>query len=89
MAPNAVQIRLGPDPIVDIARMRILEHIELDKLTLVELRELRNDIDAAIRAIIRERAQAKDRMASPPPTAEARKIDLASERDAWIAARRR
>jgi hypothetical protein len=60
---------------------------QLDKLSLRELRELKDSIDAAIRAAIRQRSEAKSKPVSPVAPAPV-KIDLEGERDAWIAARR-
>ncbi|MEQ1615902.1 MAG: hypothetical protein ABL904_24355 [Hyphomicrobiaceae bacterium] len=60
---------------------------QLDLLSVNDLRELKNNIDNAIRAAIRERNKAKERPAvaiKPAPTP----FDLERERDAWIAARR-
>jgi hypothetical protein len=60
---------------------------QLDKLSLKELRELKDSIDTAIRAAIRQRSEFKAKPARSA-TADPIKIDLEGERDAWIAARR-
>ena len=56
---------------------------ELDQLTVVELRAIRDRVDAAIRAAIaRSRIETSVKLATPA------KIDLERERDAWKASRK-
>ena len=56
---------------------------DLNNMTVVELRELRERIDIAIRAAIaRSRVKVEAQPAAPP------QIDLERERDAWTARRR-
>ena len=56
--------------------------MQLDTMSVKDLRQLRDDIDAAIRSKI-----AQDRMARTTKTPVPTKIDLESERDAWQARR--
>ena len=74
-------------PIRNSLGVRDVNDHQLDLLSVKELRELKDNIDTAIRAAIRERNKAKERpvmaaKAAPTP------FDLERERDAWIAARR-
>lgn len=68
--------------------MRDVSDPTIDAMTLAELREFQAALHAAIRSAIRERQQAKAtpiNMPTPPvPT-----VDLARERDDWLANRRR
>ena len=64
-----------------------MDELLLDKLSVQELRELKDSIDAAIRAVIRARRETKAKSpgtAAPTPI----RIDLERERDEWIATRR-
>ena len=56
--------------------------MQLDKMSVKDLRQLREDIDAAIRSKI-----AQDRLARTTKTPAPARIDLESERDAWQARR--
>jgi hypothetical protein len=70
-------------------RMRYVIEIQLDTLSVKELRELKENIETAARAAIRERNQSKY---SPRDTATAtqpKPVDLESEAKAWLAARRK
>lgn len=74
-------------PIRNSLRVQDVNDHQLDLLSVKELKELKESIDTAIRAAIRERNKAKERpvvAAKPAPTP----FDLERERDAWIAARR-
>jgi hypothetical protein len=64
-----------------------VDEIELDKLSVKELRELKDHIELAIRAMIRQRHTSKAELASPVALAPV-KVDLERERDAWMATRR-
>jgi hypothetical protein len=67
--------------------MHDVNELQLDTLSVSELRTLKENIDTAIRAAIRERNQAKQRPMTPVQPAP-NKFDLERERDAWIAAKR-
>jgi hypothetical protein len=69
--------------------MQDFDDRQLNLLSARELVELKNDIDTAIRAIIRGRSEAKANPAAALAQASAPKVDLEAERDAWIAARRK
>ena len=56
--------------------------MQLDKMSVKDLRQLRDDIDTAIRSKI-----VQDRLARMTKIAVPTKIDLESERDAWQARR--
>ena len=64
-----------------------MDELKLDKLSLKELQELDQNIDAAIRAAIRARTEMKAKAVGPAVIAPA-KVDLERERDAWIAQKR-
>lgn len=64
-----------------------MNDLQLDTLSVNELRTLKENIDTAIRAAIRERNQAKQRPMTPVQAAPT-KFDLERERDAWMAAKR-
>lgn len=79
--------------------MQEMTQIDLEKMSSRELQELHGKIETAIRAAIREKnlrlsghaqhAQSQGQAQSsqrpdPQPT-----VDLAAERDAWLAAKRR
>lgn len=57
---------------------------ELERMSLKELRLLKDRIDSAIRAAI---ARSRSAPAAPQAEAAAPKIDLERERDAWQARR--
>jgi hypothetical protein len=67
--------------------MQNVDDFQLDKLSSQELRDLKAQIDDAIRAVIRQRAALKT-SAAVPVAAPAPKIDLERERDLWMAQRR-
>ena len=67
--------------------MQDVVDLQLDKLSLNELRELNENIESAIRAAIRQRSAFKAQ-ATGPAAAAPPKVDLERERDAWIAAKR-
>ena len=62
--------------------------LQLDQLSVKELQELREQVHTAIRAAIRQRAEEKAKVATPVAKVPA-KVDMAAERDAWMAAKRR
>lgn len=62
--------------------------LQIDTLTLTELRELKQNIEMAIRAAIREKNKAKTFVPAAGKVAAAR-IDLESEARAWMASRRK
>jgi hypothetical protein len=66
-----------------------VEEICLDKLSVKELRELKENIELAVRAAIRERNKPKLVASNPAKVAPAKPIDLESEARAWMAARRK
>ena len=63
-----------------------MDQIQLDQLSLNELRQLKDNIDNAIRAQIRAKMAMK---ANPSAAAIVARppVDLERERDAWIAKR--
>ncbi len=67
-----------------------MDDAQLKKLSVAELRELQNRIHMAIRAQIRRKQEAMQHRAGPKTeTREAApSVDLATERDAWLARRR-
>ena len=63
-----------------------MDEFLLDRLSVKELRELKDGIDLAIRAVIRARRESKaGSPAAVTPTSA--RIDLERERDEWIATR--
>ena len=64
-----------------------MDDLNIDNMTVNELREFKANIELAIRAAIRARKMPKV-MSNPATTAPAKFIDLASERDAWMARRK-
>ena len=64
-----------------------MDDLNIDALSVSELRELKANIELAIRAAIRARNTPKV-MSNPAKAAPAKFIDLASERDAWMARRK-
>ena len=68
-----------------ICSMQDAADIKLDAMSVAELRELQAEVEQAIRAVIRQRAQQK---AAPPPQKVNVPVDLEQERDAWLARRR-
>jgi hypothetical protein len=68
--------------------MRNVNDAQLRMMSVKELRELKQNIDVAIRsAIARSRITGSNTTDSAKP-AEPKKLDLEQERDAWQAARR-
>jgi hypothetical protein len=61
----------------------IMEGAELDQMTTVELRALKDRIDTAIRAAIAKRRIEKSGVAERPMGV----VDLEKDRDAWMARR--
>jgi hypothetical protein len=63
---------------------------QLSVLTLLELQDLQAKLHIAIRKAIREQqeAMAARHLPDRPTTEPTRSIDLARERDAWLARRR-
>ncbi len=64
----------------------IVDDAELEKLTVKELRDLKDQIDLAIRAVIR--ASRAPKLAEPANAPEPAKFDLERERDAWLLAKK-
>ena len=64
-----------------------MDDLQLEELSVKELLVLKENVDAAIRAAIRRRTELKAAATGPIATAPV-KVDLESERDAWMAARR-
>jgi hypothetical protein len=60
----------------------------LDTLSVKELRELRDRVDAAIRAVISRDRVEREAVRLPGATTQP-VIDLEKERDAWTASRKR
>ena len=70
-----------------------MDDVELNKLSLLELQELQAQLHVAIRAKIRaQQAEMAARSRGAPPEVQrethAPAVDLAQERDAWLARRR-
>ena len=63
-----------------------MNELQLDQLSVRELQELKDSIETAIRALIRQRAAAKAQPVGPAAAIRP-KVDLEHERDAWIAKR--
>jgi hypothetical protein len=63
-----------------------VDDAQLEKLTVKELRDLKDQIDLAIRAVIR--ASRAPMSAEPVKAAEPAKFDLERERDAWLLAKK-
>ena len=70
-------------------KVQYVDDICLDKLSVKELRELKEKIELAVRAAIRERNKPKLVASNPAMVAPAKPIDLESEARAWMAARRK
>jgi hypothetical protein len=66
--------------------MENLKNITLDTMSVRELMELQADIQAAVKAAIRQQNEQRA-MAAAPPAAN-KVVDLERERDAWLARRR-
>ena len=66
-----------------------VKSIDLDAMSVQELTELQAQLHVAIRAAIRQRAELKAGTGQPKPEPKPAVIDLARERDAWLAARKR
>jgi hypothetical protein len=66
-----------------------VDDVQLDKLSVDELLELKANIELAVRAAIRERNKPKLIASNPAEAAPAKTIDLQSEARAWMAARRK
>ena len=64
----------------------IVDDAQLEKLTVNELRDLKDQIDLAIRAVIR--ASRAPKPLEPVKAVEAAKFDLERERDAWLLAKK-
>jgi hypothetical protein len=69
--------------------MQDFDDRQLSLLSARELVDLKNNIDTAIRAIIRGRSEAKANPVAAAAQPSAQKVDLEAERDAGIAARRK
>ena len=66
-----------------------LDTLQLNTMTLKELNDLKIEIDTAIRASIRKRAEEKSQAGPKASSPERRTIDLERDRDAWLASRGR
>ena len=66
-----------------------MAEIDLDTLSLKELRELKETIENAVRAAIRQRNEAKHAPARTPASTAPKPADLESEARAWLAAKRK
>lgn len=69
-------------------RIPTLDKLQLDQMSLSDLRELKSEIEDAIRAIIRSNnAKVANPAATPVAQAAAppSRVDLERERDAWMA----
>lgn len=66
--------------------MKDLTDLELEKMSVKELQDLKDQVHVAIRAQIRKRAEMK--AAPPAPKAAPVPLDLERERDAWMASRK-
>lgn len=69
--------------------MLYVVEIELDTMSVKELRNLKDDIEAAVRAAIRQRNQLKLASSAPVITAPVKPMDLETEARTWLAARRK
>jgi hypothetical protein len=68
---------------------QIVDDTQLEKLTIAELHALKEDINLAIRAVIRAKRLSKEAPIQPLVKDEPVKImDLERERDAWLLAKR-
>jgi len=66
-----------------------VDELQLDKLSVSELLELKANIELAVRAAIRERNRPKLIASNPAKAAPAKSMDLQSEARAWMVARRK
>lgn len=69
--------------------MLCLVEIELDTMSVKELRQLKDDIEAAVRAAIRQRNRLKVASSTPAISAPVKPMDLEAEARTWLAARRK
>jgi hypothetical protein len=65
-----------------------VDDLQLDKLSVKELEELKSNVDTAIRAAIRQRAEIRARPMGAAAAPQVKVVDLERERDAWMAAKR-
>lgn len=79
---------IGPTDQISLRKLYVIE-IQLETLSVNELRELKANIETAVRAAIRERNQAKLAPRTPAATSPSKPVDLESEARAWLAARRK
>ena len=70
-------------------RMPYVVEIQLDTLSVKELRELKDNIETAVTAAIRQRNQLKLISDSPAIAAPVKPMDLEAEAKTWLAARRK
>jgi hypothetical protein len=68
--------------------MRHVNDAQLQLMSVKELRELKQNIDAAIRSAIARSRNTVSRSADSDKPVEPKKLNLEQERDAWQAARR-
>jgi len=66
-----------------------VDDLNLDELTLKELRELKDNIEMAVRTTIRNRSKPKLVSRNPAMLSPVKPIDLEGEARAWMAARRK
>lgn len=70
-------------------RMPYVVESQLDTLSVKELRELKDNIETAVRAAIRQRNQVKLISGTPAIAAPVKPMDLEAEAKTWLAARRK
>jgi hypothetical protein len=88
-SPNG-RFVIGDPEALDATGETGMDDTQLSQLSLLELQDLQAKLHVAIRAAIRQQQEAKaaGRKPSSPVVEAAPTIDLARERDAWLARRR-
>lgn len=76
-------------PITNNLKVSPVDDLNLDELTVKELRELKIDIEMAVRTTIRDRSKPKLVSSNPAMLSPVKPIDLEREARAWLAARRK
>jgi hypothetical protein len=77
------------EPITSNPKVSAVDTLNLDELTVKELRELKDCIEMAIRTTIRARSNLKLVSSNPTTISPVKPIDLEDEGRAWMAARRK
>ena len=77
------------EPITNNLKVSSVDDLNLDELTLKELRELKDNIEMAVRTTICDRSKPKLVSSSPAMLSPVKPIDLEGEARAWMAARRK